>query len=138
MLCGTSNWPGPRAFAAPPLHELAVCGEARDAGVWALAIGDQDVAVLLDRDIGHAVEGVLRLVTAGDALLAQRHKKLALRGELECLHITPIGDPDIARTVDAEKMRGLEHVLAPAAQEFAVAIKDHDRHRLIAVEHVNV
>jgi hypothetical protein len=91
-----------------------------------------------NRDIGHAVEGVLRLVAAGDALLAQRHKKLALRAELECLHIAPIGDPDIARTVDAEKMRGLEHVLAPATEEFAVAIDDHDRHGLIAVEYANV
>src|SRR4029078_539154 len=53
---------GGRAFAAPPLDEHAVPGEARDARIWAFAIGDQDVAILLDRDIAHAAHRVVPLL----------------------------------------------------------------------------
>ena len=69
-----------------------------------------------------------------DAFLAERHQQLAFGVELERLHVAAIGDPDIAGTIDAQKMGGLEHALAPRPQEFPVPIEGHDRHRLVAAE----
>ena len=58
------------------------------------AVGDEDVAVFRDGEIGHPVEGVVRRVVAEDVLFAEREQQLALLVELERLHVAAIGHPD--------------------------------------------
>src|SRR5439155_4075310 len=125
-------------LAAPPSDELAVLRVLDYPRVGALAVGDEDVAVLRDDQIGHAVERVARLIVAGDALAAERHQQLAVGAELEDLVVAAIGDPDMPRAIGAQKMRRLEHVLAPGAEEAAVLVECYDRHRRVAVEDVDV
>ena len=52
--------------------------------------------------------------------------------------IAAIGDPDVAVAIGPQEMRRLEHPLAPGAQELAVLVERHDRHRLVAMEDVDV
>ena len=47
-------------------------------GVAAVAVGDEDVAVRRDDDVGRLVEDVVAV--AGDAGLAERHQHLAVAG----------------------------------------------------------
>ena len=113
-------------------------GEFHDARVGAFAVGDEDVAVLGYGEVGHAVEGIVRGVVAGDVLLAKRQDQLSVGVEFERLHMAAVGDPDVAETIDTQKMGELEHALAPCAEEFSVAVEDHDGHRFVALKDVDV
>ena len=82
---GVSNWPGAVPFVAPGLDELAVRGELHDPGIGvaAVSVGDEDIAVGRDQDVGGRVQEIVALVVAGDAGLAQGHQHLAVRAELD-------------------------------------------------------
>src|SRR6185369_461960 len=138
MLCGTSNWPGP--VPLPPHHWTNMpCLVKRATRVF----GPSPSAIRMSPFFSIATSA-MPLKASFDSLppvtpfLPNVIRSLPCGLNSNACISPPIGDPDIARTVDAEKMGGLEHVPAPAAEEFAVAIEDHDRHRLIPMEHVNV
>src|ERR1019366_3411152 len=46
--------------------------------------------------------------------------------------------PDSASAIHPQEVRSLKHPLAPAAEELPAAVKDHNRHRLIAVEDIDI
>ena len=80
----------------------------------------------------------VRLVLADDPFPAERHQQLALGAELEDLVIAAVGDPDVPVAIGSQEMRRLEHPLAPGPEEFSVLVERHDRHRLVAMENVDV
>ncbi len=138
MLCGSSNCPGSVPLPPHQRDERAVLRILHDARVGALAVGDEDVAVPRNDEIGDAVERIARFVLADDPFTAERHQQLALGTELEDLMVAPIGDPDIPLAIGPQEMCRLEHPLAPRPQELAVLVERHDRHRLVAMEDVDV
>src|ERR1019366_7907500 len=79
-----------------------------------------------------------RGIVAGDAFLPERQEELAGGVELEGLHVAAVRDPDVAGAVDAQEVGGLEHALAPGAEEFTVAVEGHDGHGVVAMKNVDV
>ena len=101
-----------------------------------MAVGDEDVAVGRDGDVGRAVERIGAV--ARHALLAERHHQLSVARELEHLLAdavarAAVGDPEKAVAVDADAVRPHEHLLAPRLQHLARRVELDDR-RLGAVE----
>ena len=124
-VCGVSNSPGAVPLLAPGLDELAVLGELHDPriGVAAVSVGDEDVAIGRDQDVGGCVED-RGCVVAGDAGLAQGHQHLAVRAELDdrvALAVLglEVGHPDIAVAVGVQAVRGGEHAGAEIRQHLA-------------------
>src|SRR5262249_29002226 len=102
-------------FRSPRLDELAVFRELDDA-VVDVAVGDEDVAALADRDIAGAGEGRFRL--SGDTRGAESHHDLAVACHLQNLLAlavrgAPIGEPEKSLAIDAEAMRPHDQAVAP-------------------------
>ena len=104
---------------SPRLDELPVFRELHDARVRlaAVAVGDEDVAVRSDQDVGRLIERIGTV--AGDSRLAQRHQDLAIGAELEhlvTLHSPGIavGHPHVALPVHMNAVRADEHPRAKA------------------------
>src|SRR5262249_14953847 len=117
---------------APGLDELAVLGILHDAivGAGAMTVGDVDVAIGRNRNIGGAAE-IARLI-AGHAGLADRHQHLAVRAELDrgatlAVARPLVGCPHIAVAVYAEAVREIEQVGAEADYELSGRVEFHDR-----------
>lgn len=122
------------ACLAPCLDEAAIGRELDDAVVadGAVAIGDEDGAVLRDDDIGGRVE--LVVATAGLAGCAEHHQHFAGGAELDDLMASGvaagdasagggIGDPDIALGVDVDAVGPDEHAAAEALDHDAVGVE---------------
>ncbi len=137
-------------FAADLGEEAPVLVELHDA-VVAVAVGDEDIALLIPADVGRAAEDVLlrRLVRSGrrrdDAddrgrTAAEHHQHLALGAELGD-HVGPLVDrPDVVLRVDAHRMGELEAVVALAdfLEEIAVLVELEEPRVGAAMEHEDV
>src|SRR5450631_1238840 len=121
-----------RAVVAPGGDEFAIARIFDDAvvGLVAVAVGDEDVAVRRDHDVGRAVELVIAI--AGNAWLADRHQQSAIGTELQsrcapAIADLAIGDPDIAVAVRAEAMRPVDQLRAEAHHLPAGGVEFLDR-----------
>ena len=76
-----------RSLSTPLFDEFALRGELHHpgiaSGVWLVAVGDEDVAVVSDGDPGRPIEGID--AAAGDAHLAEHQQHLAILIELKNL-----------------------------------------------------
>ena len=94
-----------------------------DASV-VVAVGDEEVAVGGDGEIGGQAEGF-----AGGALLAgcaDGHDELALGVEFEDAVGLAFGAPDVVFVVDEDSVGVLDDVFAPGGEEVAVAVEDDE------------
>ena len=94
-----------------------------------MAVGDEDVAVGGDGDVGRPVEGVRSL--RADARGAERHEQLAVAAELEDLVSLAVGAGLVARphvpvVRDVEPVRPHEHAVAERLDQVAVGIEPQD------------
>ena len=102
---------------------LAGGGVFVDAGV-VVAVGDEEVAVRGDSEIGGEAEGF-----AGGAFLAggaNGHDELALGVELEDAVGLAFGAPDVVFIVDEDAVGVLDDIFTPGGEEVAVAIEDDE------------
>ena len=111
---------GGDAFLAPTLDELAVLGEFHDArvGFSAMSVGDKNIAVGRDDDIGGRVESVLAV--AGESRLAERQQYFSVTAKLEDLmsfavFTQAIGHPHIAVLVHRDAVGKDEEARAEAS-----------------------
>jgi hypothetical protein len=105
-----------------------------------VAVGNEDVAVLSDGNVGRAAEQVV--AATGDARLAERHQELAVRTEFEdlvalALRHHRVGYPDVAVPIDSDAVGLHEHAVAEALHHVAGPIESEDR-RIRAVERPDV
>src|SRR5579862_9447632 len=121
-----------RTVPAPGLDEFAVARIFDDAvvGLVAVAVGDEDIAVRRDHDVGRPVELVIAI--AGDARLADRHQHPPIGTELyrrfaAAIAGLAVGDPDIAVAVGAEAMRPVDQLRAEAHHLPAGGVEFLDR-----------
>src|SRR5580704_6897333 len=121
-----------RAVVAPGGEEFAVARVFDDAvvGLFAVTVGDEDIAVRRNHDVGRAVELVIAI--AGNARLADRHQQAAIGTELQCRRAPAIadlavGDPNIAVAVGAEAMRPVDQLRAEAHHLPAGGVEFLDR-----------
>src|SRR5262249_41267863 len=115
-------------------EQSAVLGIFHDAivGSGAMAVGDVDVAVGRNGDIGGATQ--IALVVARHSRLADCHQHLSVRAELDgsaALAVAGalVGDPDIALAVDGEAVREIDESGAQAGHELAGRIELYDRRK---------
>src|SRR5262249_40693047 len=126
---------------APTLDELAVLRELDDAAVGhpAVTVGDEDVAIGCDHDVGRRIERII--IGAGDAGLAEGHQHFALWAELPDRvtlagfavlrrRAAVVADPDVALAVDIETVRIIEHAGAEACEQLAARVPFLDRRNL--------
>ncbi|HEY1982039.1 MAG TPA: hypothetical protein VGH13_18360 [Xanthobacteraceae bacterium] len=105
----------------------------------AVSVGDKDVTVGRGDHIRWGIEHS-RLVS-GLTGFAERHEHLTVRRKL-CDGVTfavfaaPIGDPDIARSIDKKAVRPIDHAAAEIRNNLAVAIQFH--HRIKRRSHAGV
>ena len=97
-------------------------------GGWLL--GDEDLAVRRDDDVGRLVERVRAV--AGDAGLAERHQQLAVGTELEDLMAFAarrprVGHPDVAVAIDREAVRERRTSLRPTTSAVCPTVELEDR-----------
>src|SRR6476660_384213 len=103
MPCGSRNWPGPSP-GSPHEHFNCPLGEHVHARI-AIAVGDVDVALRADGDVGRTVErwaGVLDLASRLAVIAsvgwhvqsAHRHQQAALGGELANRVVAVVGGED--------------------------------------------
>src|SRR5512134_1424281 len=94
-----------------------------------MAVGDEDVTVRGDDDIG----GLIEEIRTGPrhASLAERHQDLARWTELE--HLMPfagraagVGHPEVAVAIDGRAVREHEHVLAERREQLSVLVVFED------------
>src|SRR5262249_50203608 len=123
------------AVLAPGLEQSAVLGIFHDAivGSGAMAVGDVDVAVGRNGDVGGATQ--IALVVARHSRLADCRQHLSVRAELDgsaALAIAGalVGDPDIALAVDGEAVREIDESGAQAGHELARGIELYDRRQV--------
>ena len=125
MPCGVVNSPGPLP-RPPPAREVRTVGtEAVDHGV-AVAVGDEEVAVRPDCDIGRVVEGRLG---PGAVPFAERQQQLAFAVEDEHLVRVPIYHQDAAVRGDSDPVRVRNLPVAPASDEVPLGIEHQHRGR---------
>jgi hypothetical protein len=103
-------------------------------------VGDEDVAVGRDDDVGRPAERVGPLGV--DARSSERHQDLALGAELEHLmslavFALRVGHPDVSFPVDRHAVRLHEHIGPEAAHELPGRIELEQR-RLVPMEHPDV
>src|SRR5579859_795058 len=117
-----------RPFFTPRLDKLPILGELHDAGVSVstMSIGDEDVPIGSDHDVGRLIEGVWTV--AGNSGLSQGHQDLAFRTELENLltfSIFPlsVGDPHISFLIHEDAVRKYEQPRTEALEQLARRIK---------------
>src|SRR5258708_4523207 len=120
------------AVVAPGGEEFAVTRIFDDAvvGLVAVAVGNKNIAVRSDHDVGRSVELVVAI--AGDARLADRHQHSSVGAELQSRRApaiagSAVGDPDIAVAVDAQPMRPVDQLRAEAHHLPAGGIEFLDR-----------
>ncbi len=124
--CGVLNCRLPLPRVADGLDEAAVLVVLHDARVE-VAVGDEDVALLIEGDVGLPAEAVL-LIAAVEAARARhsrehrhrilappdRHQHLAFGAELD-EHVGALVDgPDVVLGVDANRVREREPVVVAA------------------------
>src|SRR5580704_5728840 len=121
-----------RTMVAPGLDEFAVARIFDDAvvGLVAVAVGDEDIAIRRDYDVGRAVELVIAI--AGDARLADRHQHPPIGTEFyrrfaAAIAGLAIGDPDIAVAVSTEAMWPVDQARAEAHHLPAGGVEFLDR-----------
>jgi hypothetical protein len=96
-----------------------------------MAVGDEDVAIGRDQDVGRLAEGVRP--AAGYPRLAERHQELAVLVELHdgvalaVVHGAAVADPDVVVLVDMEPVRIVDHAAAEALDHLAGGVELHDR-----------
>src|SRR5580704_14713500 len=122
----------PGAVVAPGGEEFAVARVFDDAvvGLVAMAVGNENIAVRRDLDVGRYVELVIAI--AGNARLADRHQQASIGTELQsrcapAIAGLAVGDPDIAVAVRAEAMRPVDQLRAEARHLPAGRIEFLDR-----------
>ena len=112
------------AAGGPPLaNPLTGGGVFEDAGVT-VAVGDKEMAVRPEGDVGGADEATL---TPG-GLLAHfdLHQLFALRSEFQDGGAFGVGGPDVAGGVDADAVRNFVETASPASQDMSGGIDDDD------------
>ena len=145
------NWPGVRAALAPRLHPAAVLVDLHDARV-VVAVGDEDVAGEIPRDVGRPIErappGTRRAATSAAGRRSGRrffhrlgaspehHEHFARGIELHDHVRAFVGRPDVAVLVDANRVREREavEILADLAKERAVGPELEQLRRRLAVQ----
>src|SRR5262245_37762772 len=117
---------------APGLDEFTVLGELHDARVrlLAMSVGDEDVAIGRDQDIGRSIEGVGPI--ARDAGLAQRHQHLSVGTKLDdrvalAVAASAVGHPDVAIPVREQAVWPIDHAAAEARHPLAGGVELVDR-----------
>src|SRR5215472_5039356 len=122
----------PLARFAPGLDEFSILRELHDARVRLLAVsvGDEDVAIGRDQDIGRPIEGVGPV--ARDPGLAQRHQHLSIGTELDnrvalAVAVSAVGHPDVAVPVREQAVRPIDHAAGEARYQFAGGVEPLDR-----------
>src|SRR4026208_1432698 len=118
----------PFAALAPRLAELAVLVDLHAPRIL-MAVGDEDVAVGGDRDVAGAAKRVGAITT--HALRAECHQQLPAGAVLEDLLADAVsrlavGDPEIAKAIDADAVRPREQLLAPHLEDLPVPIELDD------------
>src|SRR5436305_4166509 len=108
--------------AAPLAQPLAIGGVFQDARI-AVSIGDEEVAVGSEGNVGGPVEAALggRLPTYGNL-----HQLLTHRCEFVHHRTGGVDCPDVSLGIDADGVRDVEHALTPGPQHLSIAI--HDDH----------
>jgi hypothetical protein len=123
----------PLAFAAPGLDEGAAGIELQHARVaLAVPLQYEDVAGRPDHRLVRFVEQPQmpeRMPLAGVALDAQHHFESPGRIELVDEVRGHVGGPDVVLRVDPQTVRPFEQPVAEPADEIAVRIEFHQRHR---------
>lgn len=121
------------AGATPGGDEIAVAVELVHAGLGlAVALQHVDVARGADHRLVRLVEGAQvaeGMPAAAEALHAEHHLDAAGRIELVDEVRRDIGRPDVVVRVDAQAVRPLEQAVAETADEVAVGVEFHQRHR---------
>ena len=123
----------PLPLAAPRLDECAVPIELQHARfALAVPLQHEDVAGWTDHRLVRLVEQpqvAERMPLAGMALDAQHHFDPPGRIELVDHVRGNVGRPDIVVDVDTQAVRPVEQSVAEPADEMAVGIEFHQRHR---------
>ncbi len=131
----------PLALAAPGLDEGAVAIELQHARVGlAVALQHEDIAGRPDHRFVRLVEQPQmseRMPIAGAALDAEHHFKPPHRVELVNQVRSDVGGPDVVLRIDPQAVGAIEQPVAEAADEVAVGIEFHQRHRP-AMDHEDV
>ena len=131
--CRMLNWPGSVAALAPRLHPSAVLVDLHHARV-VVAVGDEDVAVAIPRDVGRTIERAPTAAAAAcPARLGAAASTASARRPSTMRHFPPatelddhvrafVGRPDVAVLVDAHRVSEREtvEILADLANERAV------------------
>ena len=113
-------------------HEIDAEVISRDGNTIRVRIGDKEIAVLCERDIGRFVECVLaRIVTgsagpAGHGLTAKDHLEPAGRIELHHSVAFYVDGPDIPVGVNSYPMRRVECILTPGLQHLPALVELND------------
>ena len=124
---------GSLARRAPRLDEPAFRRKLHHASI-AIAVRHVELPIGTERDIGRLVELVIFHPRRSRT---QCQQQLAGRIELKDPVPSDVGRPDVVISIDSQAMSGLDQVVTPGSQEFAVRIKTEDR-MFAAMKHIDL
>jgi len=113
---------GALAWCAPLAETVAVGIIFEDAGV-AVAIGDEEVAIGGEGDVGGAVELAFCFGLFADGEIEE---DFTLGGEFEDAAAGGVDSPDVAFGIDADAVGDLVEALAPFAEDLALFVDGDD------------
>jgi len=101
-----------------------------------VSVGDEDVAIGRDQDIGRPIEGLGPL--ARDSGLAQRHQHLSIGAELDdrvalAVAASAVGHPNVAIPIREQAVRPIDHAGAEACHQLARGVELLDRRDIRAL-----